>query len=385
MPTTPTTPVPRTIFLIEDNPTLRENTKILLTLNGYEVFDFDSGPPALAKLGEKIPDLVLCDIILPGMSGYEVLARVRETPTASQIPFVFLSALAEREQVREGMDLGADDYLTKPFTSQGLLAAIKTRLQRAEERRDEGDRQLQSLRAMKLKSLPHEIRTPLNGILGGLQILRADAVLLGNQGREILDLIEESTLRLEKTTLNYILFLALSAGRNPFESTTPADAGLLVTGIATKLARAARRENDLILRTVEGRTHCGGCLDRVVSEVVSNAFKFSEPGSKVEVKIEQSQGRLHFSCRDYGCGMTEQEIGEIGPFKQFHRDAREQQGLGLGLAICKAQLKCEGCHLTLKSMHPYGLLAEIFLPDGAGSAFCKEDGQQLPVPGATSV
>ena len=139
-------------------------------------------------------------------------------------------------------------------------------------------------------------------------------------------------------------------------------AGLLVASLATRLAREAGRENDLVLETLEFPTHCGNCLDRIVGEVYSNACKFSPPGSKVEVKMTKADGHLTLSCRDHGCGMSEEEIAAIGPFKQFHRDEREQQGLGLGLAICKAQIKCAGCHLAFKPAGP-GLVVELSLPE----------------------
>jgi len=351
-----------TLILIEDNAPLRENTKMLIELNGYEVHAFDSGPPALQKIEEGVPDLVLCDIVLPGMTGYDILDRVRKMPSGGEVPFIFLSALAEKDQVREGMNLGADDYVTKPFTSDGLLAAIKSRLERSEKRRTAAELERQRFQAQKLEYFPHEIRTPLNGIIGGIGILRADEKKFGGDVKEILDLMEDAANRLERTALNYILYLSLSAGIDPFHSTTPVEAGLLVASVATRLAQEAGRENDLVLHTVETPTHCGNCLDRIASEVVSNAFKFSPPGSKVEVKMSKSGGHLTLTCRDHGCGMTEEEIAAIGPFKQFHRDEREQQGLGLGLAICKAQIKCSGCHLSIKSAGP-GLAVELCLPE----------------------
>lgn len=350
------------IFLIEDNAPLRENTKMLLELNGYDVFDFDSGPPALEKFQETVPDLVLCDIVLPGMSGYEILNRVRDTSSGSVVPFIFLSALAEKDQVRQGMNLGADDYVTKPFTSDGLLSAIKSRLERSEKRQTAAELNLARYQARKLEYLPHEIRTPLNAIIGGIGILRSEEEKLGGDVKEVLNLVEESARRLERTALNYILYLSLSAGRDPFLSTTPVEAGILVEALATGLARDAGRENDLILHTVEIPTHCGNCLDRIVSEVVSNAFKFSPPGSKVEVRMTKAGGGLTLTCRDHGCGMSEEEIAAIGPFKQFHRDVREQQGLGLGLAICKAQIKCSGCRLGFKPLES-GLEVELALPE----------------------
>ena len=352
----------QTLFLIEDNAPLRENTKMLLELSGYEVSGFDSGPPALEKLKEKVPDLVLCDIILPGLTGYDILSRVREMPSGGEVPFIFLSALAEANQVRDGMNLGADDYVTKPFTSDGLLAAIKSRLERSERRRAAAEIDLANYQAQKLEYLPHEIRTPLSAIIGGIGILRADEKNLGSDNREVLDLMENAANRLERTALNYILYLSLSAGRDPFHCTVPVEAGVMVASVATRLAQEADREKDLVLHTVETPTHCGNCLDRIANEVVSNAFKFSPPGSKVEVKMTKAGGRLTLSCRDHGCGMTEEEIEAIGPFKQFHRDEREQQGLGLGLAICKAQIKCDGCQLRFKPAAP-GLQVELSLPE----------------------
>ena len=123
------------IFLIEESAPLRESTKALLELNGYEVSAFNSGPPALEMLKEGIPDLVLCDIILPGMSGCDILDHIRKMPSGGEVTFIFLSAHTERDQAREGMNLGADDYVTKPFTTDTLLAAVKSRLERSEKRR----------------------------------------------------------------------------------------------------------------------------------------------------------------------------------------------------------------------------------------------------------
>ena len=140
------------------------------------------------------------------------------------------------------------------------------------------------------------------------------------------------------------------------------EAGLLVASVATKLALEAGRERDLVLHTIEAPTHCGNCLDRIANEVISNAFKFSPPGSKVDVNMAMTGGQLTLNCRDNGCGMTEEEIAAIGPFKQFHRDKREQQGLGLGLAICKAQITCSGCHLAFKPLE-HGLEVELSLPE----------------------
>ncbi len=347
------------VFLIEDNTLLRESTKTLLELNGFEVFAFEAGEPALDQFEESTPDLVLCDIILPGINGYEILGRVRQMPTGGDIPFVFLSALADKERVRESMNLGADDHLTKPFTSESLLAAIRTRIKLSQNRRSASERRVLP-RA--LSSLPHEMRTSLNGVLGGISLLRNGEHGLGSDEKQALDLLEESAIRLEKTALNYILFLSLCAGHEPLLAEIPVDAGTLVKSAATKLALEAGRENDLFLRVLEAPTRHVDSLGQITSQLVSNALKFSKPGSNVIVEMAKEKGRLILRCRDYGCGMTKGEIAAIGPFKQFHRKKREQQGLGLGLAICQAMAACAGGHLAFTPEKP-GLTVEFSIPE----------------------
>ena len=348
-----------TILLIEDNTLLRENTKTLLEMNGFAVSAFEAGEPALDRFKETTPDLVLCDIILPGINGHDILGRVRQIPTGSDVPFVFLSALTDKERVRESMNLGADDYLTKPFTSESLLATVRSRIQLSHNRRAASE-----LRVLPraLSSLPHEIRTSLNGIIGGISLLRNGNCGLGSDEKQALYLLEQSATRLEKTTLNYILFLSLCAGHDPLQSEVPVDAGALVKSTATKLAFEAGRENDLFLHVLEAPTRHGESLGQITSELVSNAFNFSERGSKVELQMTREKGRLILSCRDHGCGMTQEEIAAIGPFKQFNRKKREQQGLGLGLAICKALATCDGGNLAFKPAKR-GLTVEFSIPE----------------------
>lgn len=124
-----------TILLIEDNASLRRNITQILTIEGFSVLAVDSGPAGLAALREARPDLILCDIMMPGMSGYEVLARVRGNAATASLPFIFLTAKGEMPDLRIGMSMGADDYLAKPVSSSDLLTAVRTRLQRQMQQR----------------------------------------------------------------------------------------------------------------------------------------------------------------------------------------------------------------------------------------------------------
>lgn len=120
------------ILLIEDDSALRENTAELLELAAYTVFTAPNGKLGIEAAKKQLPDLILCDIMMPEVDGYGVLEAVSLEPTTTHIPFIFLSAKTEHKQIRKGMDLGADDYLTKPFEEDELLSAIESRLAKAD-------------------------------------------------------------------------------------------------------------------------------------------------------------------------------------------------------------------------------------------------------------
>jgi len=116
------------ILLIEDDVTVRENTAELLELSEYEVITANDGRQGSLKAQKELPNIIICDIMMPEMDGYGVLHELSENPKTANIPFIFLSAKTEHKDIRRGMDLGADDYLTKPFEEVDLLSAIESRL-----------------------------------------------------------------------------------------------------------------------------------------------------------------------------------------------------------------------------------------------------------------
>ncbi|MBK9193643.1 MAG: response regulator [Flavobacteriales bacterium] len=122
----------KTILLIEDDADMRENTAEILELADYRVLKAENGRRGVEVARKETPDLVLCDIMMPELDGYGVLHMLGRNPATAEVPFIFLSAKAERGEVRKGMELGADDYLTKPFEESELLNAIEGRLKRSE-------------------------------------------------------------------------------------------------------------------------------------------------------------------------------------------------------------------------------------------------------------
>ncbi|RYC50079.1 response regulator [Flagellimonas olearia] len=121
------------ILLVEDDPSLRENIEELLDLSGFQVYSTPDGRMAIDIARKETPDIVLCDIMMPEVDGYEVLEQFSSCEKTKHIPFIFVSAKTERHEVRKGMDLGADDYLTKPFEEEELLNAIHSRLEKSKQ------------------------------------------------------------------------------------------------------------------------------------------------------------------------------------------------------------------------------------------------------------
>ncbi len=120
------------ILLIEDDKALRENTEELLALSGYSVVTAPNGRIGIATAKDAMPDLIVCDIMMPEIDGYGVLQNLSSDEKTKHIPFIFLSAKTEHKEIRKGMDLGADDYLTKPFEEEDLMSAVESRLAKAE-------------------------------------------------------------------------------------------------------------------------------------------------------------------------------------------------------------------------------------------------------------
>ena len=164
------------ILVIDDESWLREMIRVALAQEGYEVIEATDGEEGLAKAIELLPDLILCDVNMDQAgAGYATLARLRENASTAAIPFILMTGLADAAGMRHGMELGADDYLPKPFKVNELFATVHARLRKAETVRQEAEKKLTLLRSQISLMLPHEMRTPLNGIISNAEMLAESA------------------------------------------------------------------------------------------------------------------------------------------------------------------------------------------------------------------
>src|SRR5688572_3959360 len=195
------------ILVIDDEAELREMMVVALSQRGFEVVEATNGVTGVELARTETPDLILCDVNMDEMDGYLTLSSLRNEPITNSIPFILMTGMADNAGMRHGMELGADDYLPKPFTISDLYAAVDARLKKASALREEAEKKLTDLRDNISLMLPHELRTPLNGILAYGEILSADAGTL--QPAEIAEMgqiIHESGIRLERLIENFLIY-----------------------------------------------------------------------------------------------------------------------------------------------------------------------------------
>jgi signal transduction histidine kinase len=338
------------ILVIEDEAAIRETLSDLLEINGHTVTAAPDGARGV-ELARERPDMIFCDIGLPEMDGYAVIAAVQAMPECRDIPFVFLTARAERNDQRRGMALGADDYITKPFTEREILDAIAARVRRQQPLRERVEQLMAERNTQIRANWSHELLTPLNGVLGGLEMIEEEADgIRPSELRTLLKLIRDGAERQQALSHKLMWYYELER-LQVAPPATPAPVIDAVEPISTAARRAATDENraaDLEVRCASAKLWISEShLARAVSELVANAFRFSPPGKRVIVSTSSRDGRYAIEILDEGIGMTADECTHFGPFVQFGRKKREQQGLGLGLAIARSIARLAGGTLVL--------------------------------------
>ncbi len=356
------------IIVIDDEDDYRSMIAITLKTMGYDIIEASNGLDGIAAIKAHHPDLVLCDINMPKMDGYTLLGTLKEDPESGSIPFIFLTGNAAKSDMRQGMQLGADDYLTKPFTSQELVAAIETRLTRKNSIQKYYETQFDDIKTSIVQSLPHEFRTPLHAILGYAQILKEESDLPAEEVKEIGALLYKSGERLHHLLENMILFGELQFWMNNQHTIAAMRQGAMT--LVREIIRASAKQEATIQKRADSisievkdslvqmtSTH----LTKIMEEVINNALKFSEPGTKIYISSEENDGDVLITIRDEGRGMTSDQISKVTAFQQFERHLHEQQGAGLGLTIAKALAELYGGSLTVESTVNRGTTVKIKL------------------------
>lgn len=359
------------ILVIEDELALLEEVLDILWFEDFEAIGAENGLDGVEKARQFLPDLIICDIMMPKLDGYGVLEELRAQPETGAIPFIFLTALADHSDRRKGMNLGADDFLTKPFSNDELLTAIRTRLDKQAAFDAVYQDRLDTLRQQVLLALPHELRTPLTGILGYAEILTIEGAGMSNeQVVETGHHIRRSALRLCRLVENYLMYIQLGViGEDQetiellLQGKTPQPANVIEQQAALVAHRVAR-EADLRLFSADVPTVqiFPDYLKKIVEELVDNAFKFSRPGTLVTVTTAVDHEHYLLTVSDHGRGMKPEQIASVGAYMQFERKLHEQQGSGMGLIIAQRLAEIHRGALHLESCCDQGTTVRVMLP-----------------------
>ncbi len=348
------------ILVIEDEDHIREIIQDVLSLENFHTLTAENGRIGLELASDYQPDLILCDIMMPELDGYGVLQALRQNETTASIPLIFLTARTSRSDQRRGMELGADDYLTKPFMPNELLSAIATQLKKKATVEQQAQNRLEELCNSIALALPHELHTPLNGIISISDLLIQDLSQMDEaEVMELLKTIHGSAKRLYRLTQNFLLYsdlelIASTPQRMEVHrrTSTSSNSKATIAHITQQKAKQFNRDADLHMDLEDAIVRMSDVkLTKILDELLDNAFKFSDRHTPVQVVTKlHGDDFLTLYIVDRGRGMTADQISRLGAYMQFERNLYEQQGSGLGLVIAKRLAEIHGGGLTIESV-----------------------------------
>jgi two-component system sensor histidine kinase/response regulator len=324
------------ILVVDDEPKNIQVVGPLLLRQGHEVIAAGSGEEALAKLRTARPDLILLDVMMPGMTGFELCHRLREQPEWRNIPVIFLSAATDKSFIMEALEAGAVDYVTKPFHGPELISRVQVHvnLQKTRKRLASTIEERNRL----LEVVAHDLKNPLGGVQFAAAMLLENNTLDRGKQEALLESIADSAKRALE-----IVGTLLQTRQIEEAKITLGYATLCLRDYATQAARSFAQFE----RSKQISIGIDGVEDRVpvmadrrsllcaLENLISNAVKFSPRGTQVRVAVERSEEMGVFRIDDEGPGIQEEEQHQL--FRKFTRlSARPTGGevsTGLGLHI----------------------------------------------------
>jgi signal transduction histidine kinase len=360
---------PPSVLVVDDT---IENLRLLASMleeHGYEVRPVTNGRQALQAAERNPPDLILLDITMPEMDGYEVCRRLRANDRSKEVPVIFLTALTDTADKLRAFAIGGVDYITKPFQFEEVLARVNTHvsLRRAQVALADSYERLRALEQLRddlVHMIIHDLRSPLQAILSSLELLEGPAAVLDEDSRNDLRKAIESSDELGRMINNLLDVSRLEAGRMPLERRV-----WNLTRMADEV-RAALETVDRETRIeVESpgavEVSCDGSLvRRIMENLVGNAIRHTPAGTRIRISIARDEGRAHVAVHDEGGGVPAQARTKI--FEKFgtveSRHERVYHSVGLGLAFCKLAIEAHGGTIGVDPGVPVGSTFWFELP-----------------------
>ncbi|MBP5973948.1 response regulator [Brasilonema sp. CT11] len=353
----PDSPSSASILLVDDNADMRDYVARLLSKH-WHVKAANNGAAALAAVGEQPPDLVLTDVMMPEMDGFQLLSALRANPLTKGIPIILLSARAGEEAAVEGLQAGADDYLIKPFSARELVTRVDSHLQMARLRQELSSNRMKD---EFLATVTHELHAPLVSILGWTRLLRSSQLDRATVIRA-LDTIERSAKNQAKLIENLLDISTIISGkvclnREPVKL-TPIIEEVIHTIKPNAKAKGIHIVETLYAQTLHVETlHATSLhnkdisvlgdsnrLQQIVTNLLENAIKFSHSRGRVEVRLYTTDSWATIQVKDTGIGISADFLPHVFErFTQAEVPSRHLPGgLGLGLAIARQLVELHG-------------------------------------------
>jgi signal transduction histidine kinase len=331
------------------------------------------------------PDLILLDVMMPDMDGFEVCYYLKTHENTKTIPVIFMTALSDTVDKIRGFKCGAVDYIAKPVRSEEVLARVNAHLSIQRLYKDLQAKYQELLKKYGIVSknmndlrlnlsfyLPHEFRTPLTAILGFSEFLLSFGPKHLPTPDEILKMqtfIHDNALRLQHLTENYLLYAKLRLIEIDPKEKEPQEIEQhdeilpiksFITSIAMTKAQEAQRQDDLRLELADTKIWTSAkSLQKIIEELLDNALKFSKSGTPIDLMTAFNAHQWTLRITDRGCGMTAEQIANIGAFMQFDRHRYEQQGLGLGLILARFLVQLHDGKLSIESVPNQGTTVTV--------------------------
>ena len=360
------------ILVVDDEPLILDLVQEILVNQGYDVILANSAKEALNILdGGATPDLIVSDINMQDTDGFEFYSQIQKSPDKNKLPFIFLSSLDDKSTIIQGKELGADDYLTKPFTNEDLLTSIREALKRAKELNASYNKQLASTKNKILNMLSHEFRTPLMTIMGFSQLLSEDSGKLTEpELKNFLGLILQSSKRLKILVEDFIQSSSIETGEceKLYHSARQKEN---ITDLVERILKPYQKEgfdkkfsikknvpDELIFAYI-----CSSQISTIIQKIIDNAIKFCYENSVIEVSINNKIDFAEISVKNDGVGIPINQKDKIfDKFYQVNRNTQEQQGSGLGLFIANSLATINKCTIEFESIEKSHTVFKIKIP-----------------------
>lgn len=355
-----------TILIVEDELNVRENLRYLFAAENFSVLTAKNGKEGYEKAMEFVPDIILSDVCMPDVDGLQLLQLLQSQKETSQIPFLFLTAKVEMDDLRKGMNLGADDYIIKPYDGKELLNNVRLRLRKKESSYESAN----AFKEQLITRVPHELRTPLVGIIGFSELLENEGERLNPADvKRMAGVINRSGKRLHKRIEKFLQYSELVAMSNE-DLINVRNRGNHYKLIGAALTKELEEYVKAVERADDTKIFFEDCTLKIyerfyktiVYELFENSIKFSGKGNEIIIKGFVDGSFYRTLIFDNGVGMDKKSLKEISSFKQFSKNVYAQEGVGIGLAFIKKVLQMFDGHINIASEENQSTQIEFWIP-----------------------